>query len=154
MSQIAAFPKSTPSGLVNLSTKTAAASTNLDFTSLITSTYKDYLIILNDITTADGSTLNMLVSDDNGASWAAANYKSGNWYLLYNNNPVGNQNDTTKFQISTGIDATYGMSGTVWLYGFGYSTYPRIQGDLYVADIYWQKTAGINTTASTVTTPF
>ena len=49
----------------------------------------------------------------------------------------------------TGSDNTYGTSGTVWMYGLGVSSKPKIQGDFFVADAYWEKTTGIQTATAT-----
>jgi hypothetical protein len=91
----------------------------------------------------------MQISSNNGSSYSATNYASGNWYLSYNSATVNNQNSTTTFQLFTGALNTYGTSGTLWLYNFGASAIPSIQGDFFVEGIYWQKAAGTNTVAAT-----
>lgn len=59
--------------LVLLSEKIASASASLDFTSIITSAYDEYLIELINIVPASNSRVRFLVSTDNGSTWATAN---------------------------------------------------------------------------------
>lgn len=134
---------------VKLASTSGSGGASIEFKSLISSTYKTYVAIIENLKTAAGSTLNMTISTDNGASYVATTYTSGNWYLSYNSATVNNQNTTSAFQLFTGADNTYGTSGTLWLYGFGYSAIPHIQGEFHVVNTYWQKAGGANTTAGT-----
>ena len=134
---------------VKLSTATPSGAASVAFTSLISSTYKTYVLVFDDILTAAGSNMGLTLSSDNGVSYVTTNYASGNWYLSYNSATVSNQNFTTLFQLVTGAENTYGTSGTVWMYGLGVSSKPKIQGDFFVAEPYWQKTAGIQTATAT-----
>ena len=62
-------------GLNHLTTATASSSASLDFTSLITSTYDVYLIILDEIMPAtNAADLYLLLSTDNGSSFTTADY--------------------------------------------------------------------------------
>lgn len=68
-------------GLVLLDTQVASASSSLDFTSLITSTYDVYQFELNNI--LPGTTDNdfeLFFSIDNGATWIASDYYYSWWY--------------------------------------------------------------------------
>lgn len=56
-------------GLVLLGSLTASNSASLDFTSLITSLYDNYLIQLQAIKPVSSGTLNLRVSSNNGSSW-------------------------------------------------------------------------------------
>ena len=62
-------------GLNHLTTATASSSASLDFTSLITSTYDVYLIMLDEIMPAtNAADLYLLLSGDNGSSFSSSNY--------------------------------------------------------------------------------
>lgn len=134
---------------VKLGSASASASATIDFTSLITSTYKSYLVVLENIKTSAGTILQMLLSSDNGGTWVTSTYKSGDWYMAYNSNSITNANTTDFFQIYTGGENTYGASGKIFLYDLGYSASPHIEGDLFVTQTYWHKCGGIQTTAAT-----
>jgi len=134
---------------VKLSTLSASASATIDFTSLINSAYKSYFVILENIKTSAGTILQMLVSSNNGSTWVTTTYRSGDWYMAYNANTITNANTTASFQIYTGGENTYGASGKVFLYDFGYSAQPHIEGDLFVTQTNWHKCGGIQTTAAT-----
>ena len=59
-----------PSGLVPLATATASATTNLDFTGLITSEFNAYLYIVEHLRpSVDGAGLNIRTSTNNGSTW-------------------------------------------------------------------------------------
>lgn len=87
------------SGLVLLSAQTASASASLDFTSLITSTYDEYVIEFVNVVPASNSDLKILLSTDNGGSWDTTNVYR--W-----------QNGTT---FSTGQSQNSGGVATAWL---------------------------------------
>lgn len=57
------------SSMVLLGTGTASASSSLNFTSLISSNYSAYLMIVVDLLTSTTSTLGIKMSTDNGSSW-------------------------------------------------------------------------------------
>lgn len=62
--------------MVLLLSRTAASSTSLDFTSVITSTYDEYVLQIVDLQLSDNNTsLKILFSSDNGTTWdTGANY--------------------------------------------------------------------------------
>ena len=55
-----------------LQTQTASASTSIDFTTNIDSTYKEYAVIITEcIPTSDGDSLRIKISKDTGSTWEA-----------------------------------------------------------------------------------
>lgn len=139
-----------PSGnWVHLLSQTASASASIAFNSTyITSTYRTYVLLMDRVTASSGSTLQLLVSADNGSSYYATGYNSGNWYFAYNSATVSNQNSTTFFQLMTGA-GTSQVNGTIWMYGLGQSDPSVIQGDIYAINgTYWHKCAGGNSNTS------
>lgn len=139
---------STPN-FVKLATLSALNSATIDFTSVISSTYKTYAVIIDNFKTTAGSTLQLLLSSDNGATWVVTNYRSGNWYWNYNNASIGNQSTTTEFQLFTGASSAYSTDGRIFIYSLGYSASPHIEADFFVEAVYRQKSTGIQTTAAT-----
>ena len=68
------------SGLVLLETKTASSSSALNFTATFTSTYNNYLIVLEDLLPAtNGVNLLCEVSTDGGSTYLSTNYSGGYW---------------------------------------------------------------------------
>lgn len=68
-------------GLVLLATRTASNSPSLDFTSLITSTYDEYMLELINVVPVSNGYFRMEVSIDNGANWAVSGYR---YAYIYN----------------------------------------------------------------------
>ena len=134
---------------VKLSTLSATNSLTIDFTSVISSTYKTYAVIITNFKTTAVSTLQMLLSSNNGSTWVTTTYRSGNWYWSYNSAAINNQNTTTEFQIFTGAAATDATDGRIFIYSLGYSAMPHIEGNFFVVNTYRQKSTGIQTTAAT-----
>ena len=64
----------TPKQLVLLSSQSASASSNISFTSIITSKYTSYLIKLRGVTFSANCSLNIELSTNNGSSWLGSNY--------------------------------------------------------------------------------
>jgi hypothetical protein len=134
---------------IKLATLSALNSATIDFTSLISATYKTYAVVIDNFKTTTGSTLQLLLSSNNGASWVVTNYRSGNWYWPYNSATINNQNTATEFQVFTGASGAYSTTGRIFLYSLGYSAQPHIEGDFFVEAVYWQKSTGIQTAAAT-----
>lgn len=71
-------PAPTPSGLVLLDEKTASASSSLDFTSVISSTYSNYILDINDLyMSASNAEMRLRFSSNNGSSWLTSGYFIG-----------------------------------------------------------------------------
>lgn len=89
------------SSLVYLLSQTASSSSSLDYTSLITTAYKSYMIHYT-YGASDSSllSLTLLFSTDNGNNWIATNYLAGTLYNLYNSNTLSNINATTSVRYS------------------------------------------------------
>ena len=68
------------SGLTLVETKTASASSALSFTSCFTSTYKNYLVVVEDLLPAT-NTVNLLLtlSTDGGSTYLSSGYLGGYW---------------------------------------------------------------------------
>lgn len=102
----------TSGALVYLGTRTASASATLDFTSLMSSTYDDYLFIIDNIQPAtNGADFWMRTSSDNGANYDSG---AGSYYYAYNelaaassttasNTPDGSSTDTKMF-LANGVN--------------------------------------------------
>jgi hypothetical protein len=136
-------------GLVKLSTATASSSASISFdNTLITSTYKTYLVVFDSIVAASGSTFKMLVSANNGSVYQSTGYLSGNFYFPYNGAITGNQSSTTFFQLFTGGGNPNQNSGTLWIYNLATTNSTSVNGDFWVGSTYWQKTIGNQSTAS------
>ena len=106
--------------LVLLGTFTASSSATINVTGQISSTYDDYLIILENILPAtNNATLELLVSTNNGSSWnTGANYNINNAHLSggtfsYNQ---GNGGHYADFADTINNAYTSGVSGSLYLH--------------------------------------
>ncbi len=97
-------------GLVKLAVATASSSATLDFTSVITSTYDNYMFIISDL---KGSiyNLSMLVSFDNGSTWKnSAGYNQAMMYIKSNSSTVSGNVASNDSQFN--INATQNRNST------------------------------------------
>jgi hypothetical protein len=122
-------------GLVLLQSKTATTSATIDFTSLISTTYKNYKVVISNVFMSNQNRLGMLVSTDNGATWVNSGYQFGyinapsttglftgagggaqSEFFLTNNIEMSNTQPTTSFELNIFIgdasnDTTYYGNG-------------------------------------------
>jgi hypothetical protein len=71
MSQAGSLGKSLSGNLVLLSSQTPSAAASVNFTSVMSSTYTNYSIVIYDLFMSASTPLAMKVSTDNGATWIA-----------------------------------------------------------------------------------
>lgn len=113
---------------VFLSSQTAAASATLDFTSLITTTYNSYRLLMSNVyPTTDGAFLQMLISIDNGATWIVTNYRAGAVRYNYDSTTSNSSNATTNIPLASDLTnntANMPYSGYIDMYGLPLAT-PR-----------------------------
>ena len=98
----------TPSGggTVYISTITATAASTVSFTSVINSTYDDYIVEVSNLAISAGSRLCFLISEDNGANYLGGSYFSNEIYL-FSGTLGGGQRNTT---IGSVTNDTYYMT--------------------------------------------
>lgn len=109
--------------MVLIATKTASASSTLDFTSGITSTYGTYFISVSSmLLSAAGINLNMVVSDNGGSSYLSSTYTAGYNSTGWNGATWTNVNSTALSTI--GRSTAGGTSGAIsgYLYIFNLAT--------------------------------
>jgi hypothetical protein len=134
--------------LIKLHTVSSASTAGIVFNSTyITSTYNVYMVVINQVTVSSSGNLNLQVSTNNGSSYVATGYLSGNVYMGYTSSSFGNQNATTFYQLFTGSSSAV-SSGTVWLFNLPLSTGHSIYSDFFVGNNYWEKGYGANLTGS------
>lgn len=104
---------SSGSELVLLGTATASASATLDFTSLITSAYDDYLFVVKDLVrSATGASFTMFISIDNGSTWTPnIVYESASWPLNSTGPTYSGANTSPAALVNTGNTGQY--NGTI-----------------------------------------
>jgi hypothetical protein len=111
----------TSGALVYLDTKTASGSPTLDFTSLMSSTYDDYVLIYENVVPAtSGAKLLVLLSSDNGATWMSTNYVSGfSKAPASTGTPSGVSGPSSSFQLTDSLsnNAIVPCAGEFKLYG-------------------------------------
>jgi hypothetical protein len=112
-----AFPTQPAPGWQWIQTLTASSSANLTFINL--PSYTTYVFVLNNLLPAtNASTLEMLVSSNNGSTFASSGYTAGINYSAYNSATVNNASATTFAPITAAASnaATFTISGTVFFY--------------------------------------
>lgn len=123
---------------IYLATRTASTDTSVEFTSVISATYINYVIHYYNIIQSDSSgSFRMLVSEDNGSSYLSTGYVSGLTYSSYNGSAWSGFSSTT-YQplITTSSSGTgYGSTATLFLYNVDAGTdYFRINGSSTFVD--------------------
>ncbi len=92
------------SGLVLLASRDMTGISQTSFTSLITSTYRSYLLVADRVVVpavGSGGALAVQVSIDNGVSYFNGCFSAGAWYSLYNSATI------TNFNTGAGGSGTY-----------------------------------------------
>lgn len=84
-----------PGALTLVQTQTASASSTLDFTTGISSTFGTYQIIFRGMQRSGGDIFQMLLSDNGGSSYLSSTYQSGNIQNSWNGATWTNFNSTT-----------------------------------------------------------
>lgn len=99
-----------------LVTETASSSASLAFTSVVTSTYINYVLLFSNVLPATaGDTLNLTVSNDNGSTYVVTNYQSGITSFPYNSTTASNVNTTSTCYLSAALATTVGACGAVYM---------------------------------------
>lgn len=103
--------------LVELSTQAASNSATISFTSTISNSYSTYVLNFSNVVPASsGANLQLVVSTNNGSSYASSSYTSGLWYFVYNSATVNKSNSTTAVVLSGANTTSQGCSGTLWMF--------------------------------------
>lgn len=110
--------------LVLLSSQTASSDAELEFTSLITSSYTTYFLTFSQVTTDSDGVILMEVSDDNGGTYITSGYQSGINAVEYNSTTLSNDNTTSYAFITVNLESTsaVGGAGYAWMYNVGSGT--------------------------------
>lgn len=119
---------STSGNLTLLSSKTVSGASSIDFTALITSTYKDYYAVFQDIVTSSNNDIfKCLVSTDNGSTYPIINYNS--CYLEGQAAATGAITYTDKFILAAGVDITIPTYGFARFFSLLTSSTPGYIGN-------------------------
>ncbi len=131
-SSLPSFQALPASGALTLiSTQTASNSATVSFTSGITSTYANYLLVFNGvIPVTNGTDLRMVVSTNGGSSYLNSGYLSGYNFVAYNSAAWTNGNASTYFYllVTQANTAGAGGSGHVFLYDVSTGNTLKING--------------------------
>ncbi len=117
--------KTVAAGLNHLSTATASSTAALNFTSLITSTYDVYLIMLDEILPAThAGDLRLRLSGDNGSTFSATNYayvtdvlnKHNNGDSVVRTSTGGRGQGQIELMNGAAVNQGQGVSGSIYLF--------------------------------------
>lgn len=128
-------PAGVGGSLVLLQSQDASSSASLSFTSGISSTYQDYLLLVQNYIPATNATdLYVRISTDGGGTFLSTGYNSGTTYWAYNSTTATNANTTSGFLIFKGAVTTVATHCVVWLSGLTANTstvFPQCGGTMY-----------------------
>jgi hypothetical protein len=134
------------SGLVYLGTYTASASSSIDITSKISSTYDDYVLILDGINPDGNNALYLRTSTDNGSSWdsGGSDYKyAGTGYNTSAAAITYASNGASQIQLGAGNlqNNDDGINGTITLYNVNNTTknkniHAALSGSIQGSDLF------------------
>lgn len=141
--------------LVLLQTQTVSSASSIAFTTGITSTYTNYVLLFYDvILSVAQATMSMEFSTNGGSSYLTSGYQSGITFLQFSSPSASfsQVNSTSQFVlIIAGPDASSTMAGTINIYDLTNGATPKIIGDTISTDTgscYWQKTFGKQATGT------
>lgn len=115
--------------LVLIQTQNASTSAAINFTTGITATYNNYVLLVSNVTNATGSTgLLLQISTNGGSSYITSGYSAGVNFGSAAAAASTNNNGTSGFLLSPSavVQTTGGFSGTSWLYDFTVNNFPNI----------------------------
>lgn len=118
-----------PSGnIVLISTQTANGGTALNFTSGITSTYNNYMLIVVNIDA--NATLGIELSSNGGSSYITSGYQSGYRFASYNSASYNISFFSSQFKISELLSSGYSLNGIYYLYNMTVGSKPFFSGNI------------------------
>lgn len=120
--------------MVLIQTQTASNSATIDFTTGITSTYLNYVFVLNNILPVSGTNagLALRVSTNAGASWLAdLNYFSNARSLAYDGTTINNNTVTSGNQwvLTSAMSNTEPAGLVVWIYNATSGGWPQCRAN-------------------------
>ena len=116
---VSSSASSVGSSLTLLQTQTASNSASIVFTSKISATYLNYLLVWSNVVpVTSGANLSMQLSTDNGGTYLSTNYQSGTTTNTYNSTTLANNNSTNSITLSNSMGSTtnFGCSGNLIMY--------------------------------------
>lgn len=119
-------PSSAVGGLVLLQSYAPSGASSVDITSVLSSTYDDYLIYVNDLVTNQAATyLGLQVSVDNGANWlASTTYRTNNQSWASDSSAAQSSNSTGEAQLKIG---RISAGNDIWCSGTGRAASGKIE---------------------------
>ena len=114
---------SSAGSVVLLQTQTVTNAKTVNFTSLISSTYKTYLVTWENCTdSVSGNAFGGVLSTDNGSSWVTSGYIADLWE--FNGASISNTNVTTCFIPTASFTSDTPSFGYCYFFNMGVSSFP------------------------------
>jgi len=145
--------------LVLIQTQTVSSVAQVAFTSGITNTYNDYVLIWNNVSNG-GANIYMQISSDGGSTYLNTGYVGGANQMDFSSTSfTANTRNTTAFVLSMAPngESSFAFNGEAWLFNFtSVGTLPSFRasnmacGDLSAAGLAAGIGAGLKTTAVVV----
>ena len=100
---------------VLIQSQNASSSAALTFTSGITSTYNNFILVISNMVMSTTAFIYVQLSSDGGSTYKSSSYLSGDNFFNYNSASNSNNNGTGGFIVGNASDNTYFNSSTNWL---------------------------------------
>jgi hypothetical protein len=109
----------------------SSAQSNVDFINLPSNS--SYMLICENVVLSGDEKLLMRFSGDNGSTFKSTDYRSGLWYLEYNNTTVTNLNSTTEFICTPDTDSN-SFTALINIYSLNIPSVASFSGNFVVED--------------------
>lgn len=118
-------------GLTLIQTQNASSSSAITFTSGITTTYNNYLLLISNLNLSSGTSVNtiMQISSNGGSSYITTDYTSGANAISYTGTTFANGSSFTSFRMANNYTSANFQNYALYLNNFTNGTYPSMMGD-------------------------
>jgi hypothetical protein len=117
--------------LVLIQSQTASSSSTLTFTTGITATYNNYMVVISNYKASTSQNLLLQISTNGGSSYISSGYSGGVNQSVWNSATLLNSNLTVGFLLGFSVTTTQPTNGVVYLQNFTSGAgYPMCQGQL------------------------
>ena len=115
---------------VKIQTLSASASASISFTTGITSTYTNYVLVYDSVISnqSGSTTVQVRISSDGGTTYPSLGFLSGSNNIDYSTGAKTNSNTSAGFILYAVTLSSQPASGVLFLYNLTNNTYPTVTG--------------------------
>lgn len=112
--------------LILIQTQTVTTQSTISFTSGITSTYNNYILLITNVSCAAEVYCEIKISIDGGSSYITSGYQSGKNNVSYNSSTITNESITTSFFIAHTASSSVFFNGIAYLNSMTSNSLPSV----------------------------